>query len=137
MRLMTCPNEKAVWRAVSTGNWGPGLREHAAGCAVCRDVALVTRGLADLARESSDQALLPDPHQIWWRARWIESKTASERAVRPIVVYQRAAAAAAVLCLGAAGLWSWSWLLQWLPLWAATPIVLGALFAFRAALAED
>jgi hypothetical protein len=156
MRFTACPKEGAVWRSVSTGDWEPGLREHAARCPACREVALVSRGLAALARNSTDPAVLPDPRQIWWRARWLQSQAAAERATRPVVLYQRVAVAGAALGLGALGLLNWSWLWQWAPTlnghWtlfglavpalpvtamAAALLGVGALFTCRAALAED
>jgi hypothetical protein len=139
---MSCPKEEAVWRSASTGVWEPGLREHAEACSACRDVALVTRGLAALAKESS--VTLPDPHLIWWRSHWLESQAAGERATRPIRLYQRFAAAALVIGTGAIGWANRPWLAQWTVFDVSVPILgavalagLAALLTIRAVLVEE
>ena len=124
MRLVACSKEKAVWRAVWTGNWAPGLREHAANCSACREVALVTRGVSSLARNSSDEGALPDPRQTWWRAEWLRTN-AAERAIRPIILYRRVAAGGVLLVLALVGTLAWPFFLQWMPAWEGSWRVFG------------
>jgi hypothetical protein len=98
--------------------------------------------LASLAKDPAGP--LPDPRLIWWRAHWLQSRAAGERAARPILLYKRFAAAA--LAIGA-GVLAWTqgaWLWQWIPLgmsfhvWGAVALVgLGSLLAIRSVLAED
>ena len=125
MWLIPCPKERAVWLSVASGEWEPGLREHAASCPACREVALVTGAFATLARDSSGQGGLPDARQIWWRAQWLRSRATAERATRPIVLYQRVAAAATLLALGVFGALDWRWLTQWAPTWKGQYSLLG------------
>ncbi|GBC85697.1 hypothetical protein HRbin11_02147 [bacterium HR11] len=73
MKGRTCVYEDAVRRAARTGRWDEALRDHVAGCDLCRDVAAVTRALQALAQMPiSDEARLPDPALIWWKARLLK-----------------------------------------------------------------
>ncbi|RPI09785.1 MAG: hypothetical protein EHM65_08790 [Acidobacteriales bacterium] len=125
MKLTACPQEKAVWRGVSTGEWEPGVREHVELCPACAEVELGTRGLATLARDATGQENLPSPQQIWWRAHWLESQSAGERATRPIILYQRFAVGGAALGIAAFAISNWPWLEQWLPAWTGELTLLG------------
>lgn len=155
MRLVGCKREAAVWRSTRSGDWEPGLREHAASCPICGEVVVVTRGLASLREDSPALDALPDPHQIWWRARWLRSK-AADRAIRPVRLYQRFAAAGVTLCAAAAGFSYWTSTSRWIPVpqgeWTvfglalpATTVTLAAgalaglafLFTLRAVLADE
>jgi hypothetical protein len=116
------------------------LREHAAHCPACREVALVSRGLIGL----TDSVSLPDPHRIWWRTRWLESRIAAERAAKPIAVCQRIAVFVAVLCLAPLAFLERPQVSHWSVFGLAVPVIavvalggLGLLFAWRAAGAED
>jgi len=155
MRLMGCPHETAVWRCALSGEWSPGLREHAAGCRICGEVVLVTQGLAPLGQESPALDALPEARQIWWRARWLRSK-AVDKAIRPVRLYQRFAAGGVALSAAAAGLAYWTSVMRWIPVpqgqWtvfglampaAAVTLAAGALaglavlFTLRAVLADE
>ena len=114
MRVMGCPHETAVWRSALTGEWAPGLAEHVASCKTCHEVALVTRGLASLGRESPALDALPDARQIWWRARWLRSR-AAEKAARPVRLYQRFAAVGVMLSAAATGFVYGTSILRWIP----------------------
>ncbi len=140
MSLIACSWERDVWRSVSTGDWTPALREHAAHCPACREVALVSRALIGL----TDSVSLPDPHRIWWRTRWLETRIAADRAAKPIAVWQRIAAIVAVLCLAPLALLDWPQASHWSLFGLAVPVIavvalggLGFLFAWRAAFAEE
>ena len=149
--FISCPKGRSVWLGVKTGNWEPGLREHAEHCPDCLEVALVTSALATSAKDTSEQDRLPDPRMLWWRAQWRRAGVV-ERATRPIVLYRRFAGVTAFVLLGAAGALLWPWLVQWLPAWEgqwrvfglAVPLIglpavagIGCLLAYRALFGEE
>ena len=155
MKIGGCRFEKAVWAAVASDTWSPDLRRHAAACAVCREVALVSGGLLELSRKEPAANRLPDPRQILWRAEWLAARSAGERATLPILLYLRFATAVGVLGLAGFVFWAWPLVESWLPAWQVelptfglsflTPVVYGAalpvcaaiVVAFRWVLSED
>jgi hypothetical protein len=155
VKIGGCRFEKAVWAAVASDTWSQDLRRHAATCAVCSEVALVSGGLLALSREEPAANRLPDPRQILWRAEWLAARSAGERATRPILFYSWFAIAVGVLGLGGCALWAWPLVESWLPGWQVelptfgfsflTPVVYGAalpicaaiVLAFRWVLSED
>lgn len=115
----SCPREGDVVRAVLADDWPAPLRDHARGCADCREVAAVGAWLTGVRRlEEAGRATLPAPGRIWWRAeveRRVERRRSLvHRALRPVRVVERAAAAVAA---GAA-----AWVL-----WTAGPSWAGGL----------
>ena len=155
MKIGACRFEKAVWAAVASNAWTQDLREHAACCGVCGEVALVSGGLLALGRDEHAANSLPDPRQILWRADWLASRSAGERATRPILLYARFAIAVGALGLAGFVLWAWPLFESWLPGWqvelptfglsfltpavyaAALPICAAIALAFRWVLSED
>ena len=117
MRLEICPEEFAVSRAARTGQWNDLLREHAAGCATCREVLLATRWMESFAQVRDAQPSLPDAERAWCAALLGQKQAAMERAQRPLLV---AEVLIALLGLGALGWFSWHaletglWLTEWL-----------------------
>jgi hypothetical protein len=140
-----CRFEKAVWAAVASNTWSQELREHAASCAVCGEVALVSGGLLALGRKDPAAISLPNPRQMLWRADWLATRSAGERATRPILLYARFAIAAGALGLAGSVLWAWPLFESWLPGWRMelptfglsflTPAVYGAALPICAAIA--
>lgn len=155
MKIGGCRFEKAVWAAVTSDTWSQELRRHAAACAVCSEVALVSGGLLALSRKEPAANRLPDPRQILWRAEWLAARSAGERATRPILLYLRFATAVGVLGLAGFVFWAWPLVENWLAGWQVelptfgfsflTPTVYGAALlvcaaialAFRWVLSED
>jgi hypothetical protein len=155
VKIGGCRFEKAVWQAVVSGSWTQDLRQHAATCAVCGEVALVSGGLLELSRKEPAANSLPDPRQILWRAEWLAARSAGERATRPILIYLRFATVMGVLGLAGSVFWAWPLVESWLPGWRVelptfgfsflTPVVYGAALpvcaaialAFRWVLSED
>ena len=152
MKFAGCSREKAVWQAVVSGVWQPGLKEHAADCSICGEVALITRELAKVEKTPTP---LPDARQIWWRARWLRTQEA-ERAARPVLLFQRFAMAGLLLGAALALVYFWAIVSQWLPAppsqWTLFGVVvpglvlvtsaivlagLAVLFVLHAALAEE
>jgi len=96
MRRGHCELEERVrsaWRAEGGGSRAEraeerrALASHLASCPPCRQVARVSEGLALLARQGPGVEL-PDPHQLYWRARvlerFAERQQAERRAARPL-----------------------------------------------------
>jgi hypothetical protein len=155
VKIGGCRFEKAVWAAVASDTWSQDLRRHAAACAVCGEVALVSGGLLALSRKEPAANCLPDPRQILWRAEWLAARSAGERATRPILLYLRFATAVGVLGLAGFVFWAWPLVENWLAGWRVelptfglsflTPAVYGAALlvcaaialAFRWVLSED
>jgi len=110
---LDCPHEGDVLMMVTTGQWpdrAPAeLREHAATCALCADVALIAQVInedadlirgrsnkdADLIRGSNEDAAmparqLPSAGTVWWRAQLRARQDAAKAVGRPITVAQGA-----------------------------------------------
>ena len=117
MKPSICPEEFAVSRAARTGQWSDLLREHAAVCAICREVLLTTRWMGSLAEARDERSALPDAERAWCAALLAQKQTEVERAQRPLLV---AEAFIVLLGLGALGWFSWHapetgyWLTEWL-----------------------
>jgi hypothetical protein len=145
VKIGGCRFEKAVWTAVASGAWSQELRQHAAACAVCGEVAQVSGGLLELSREGPAANRLPDPRQILWRAEWLAAQSAGERATRPILLYLWFATAMGVLGLAGFVFWAWPLVESWLPGWRVelptfglsfpTPAVYGAVLPICAVIA--
>jgi hypothetical protein len=103
MSAGSCPYESAVLTAVRGSSWSDELRVHAAGCAVCAEVALVSEMLLVEAHFPDETRSLPDPGRIWVEAQLRARRLAAQRAARPIAITQRVAlVCGAVVATGAA-----------------------------------
>jgi hypothetical protein len=123
MTLTDCRHETAILDEIEAGRWPAespaALREHAASCAVCADVALVAAEIR--ATDATDAAgaatmALPSAGQVWWRAELRARHEAARLAQRPVVAVQVVAAVVCLLAL-VTGLRSfapdaWTWLVQ-------------------------
>jgi hypothetical protein len=88
-----CRREREILDAVRLERWSEDLRGHAAGCAVCADLATVAAALCIEHEEAMRQAPLPTAAQVWWRASVRARAEAAARAARPITLWQAVAAA--------------------------------------------
>ena len=83
-----------------------------------RREALVDAALARLAADPADDAPLPDPEPIYWRAQVIgrlaERQEAAERAGRPLVLVQLLAGLAIAALAAVAASWLQPDLLDWI-----------------------
>jgi hypothetical protein len=79
-----CPYEEAVARAARSGLWNAALREHAAGCGICRETALVAGWLKAAVPLDGDDGPCPDPELIWLRSRSMEKESAIEKTLLPV-----------------------------------------------------
>ncbi len=95
MAPFQCDRENQVIEAVRSGRhpsqWDEPLRAHVAGCAVCRDAAMVAEFLRLESNLAGAEARLPDPGLVWWKAQLLARREAAERAVRPIAVAEKLA----------------------------------------------
>jgi hypothetical protein len=113
MKSLECDFEPEVLALVVQSGWpdraDAALREHAAGCVICSDVAAVA-GAIDRAREEMrEAAAVPDSGSVWWRAQLRARREAARNAGRPITAVQVIALACAMgllgACFGATSAW--------------------------------
>ena len=81
--LKGCPQEVRVVRATRTGQWDDALKAHAAACAACGEVALVSSSLRTFALETEGHNRLPDPYLVWLKAKLTERQVVRQRASKP------------------------------------------------------
>jgi hypothetical protein len=113
MKPVECQFEADVLAAVVQSRWpdhvDTELREHAAGCPICSDVAAIA-GQFEMAGEAERAvATVPDAGRVWWRAEMRARREAVQAAGRPITAAQVIAFACAVgllgACFGATSMW--------------------------------
>jgi hypothetical protein len=97
----SCPHEQDVLELASLGHWPafaePALREHAASCPVCGDLARVAAALADWRDEDRERVRVPGAARIWHEAGRRARAEAARRATRPVLAVELAALAAGML----------------------------------------
>jgi hypothetical protein len=105
MKSVDCEFESEVLAAVVQSRWpdrvDPGLRAHAATCAICSDVAAVAAAIGEAGDEMRASVAVPDSGGVWWRARLRARREAAQAAGRPITAAQVIALACAAGLLGA------------------------------------
>ena len=120
MTLTDCRHEAAILDEIEAGRWPvespAALREHAASCPVCADVALVAAEMRATDTAAAATMALPSAGQVWWRAELRARHEAVRLAQRPLIAVQVVAAVVCVLAL-VTGLRSfapdaWGWLVQ-------------------------
>ena len=97
MKQTGCENEERVLEALGKGRaveaFEEPLRQHVASCASC--AALIS--LYELFQKDSDRiraaAPVPEAGRVWWRATMAARRAAAERALRPIMIAEKAALA--------------------------------------------
>lgn len=101
----SCPREAEVLDLVWTNQWparaDQALVEHAARCAICRDLADVALAIGDLHEATQSDVKVPDATVVWYRAQMRARHELARRATRPVVAAQIAAGV-----LGAGGLFT-------------------------------
>lgn len=111
MKIPHCHYEQQVLDAVRSGRWsgpwGEDLRKHAAGCAVCTEVAMVAGLLLEDHELAQAEAQLPSAGLVWWKAQLAARRAAEERAAQPIAFVERLTRA--FLALAAVGIALWQW----------------------------
>lgn len=121
-----CAFEEEVLAAVVAGRVDAHLREHAASCAICRDLIEVAGAIGDVRDRIPAPLLIPDAGRIWWVAQLRARREAIKEAGRPItaahVIALACAAGLAGACFGATSAWFQAALQGLVP--SATAIVL-------------
>jgi hypothetical protein len=121
MTATACVREPEILDEIAEGRWpeaAPGaLREHAATCVVCADLALAASALHDDAAEAKVGTMaLPSAGQVWWRAELRARHEAARLAQRPVIAVQVVAAVVflAALATGVRHLVpdAWAWLVR-------------------------
>lgn len=97
MNSIDCTREEEVVTVVLSGGWphnaASELRQHAEGCAVCRDVVAIAPALRQDQRTAETQ--VPAAGQVWWRAAIRARADAAHDAARPMIWLQAVAGASA------------------------------------------
>jgi len=111
MKIALCHREQEVLNAVRSGRWsgpwGEEIRSHAAGCAVCAEVAWLAEAMLREHDLAQAEVRLPSAGFVWWKAQLAARRAAEERATQPIALVEHCAQALALL--GALGLALWQW----------------------------
>jgi hypothetical protein len=109
-----CPREADVVEAIIAGRWvalgATDLAQHAASCAVCRDVAAVGGAMRDEYEMAWAAAQVPSAGLVWWRAQLRARHQLAETAGRPITYVHAAAGTLAACLLFVLGGLAWPWL---------------------------
>jgi hypothetical protein len=83
-----CDRDTEVVQAVLSGRWPEGcddsLREHAATCDVCGEVAEIASALARDRAALRRDIVVPAAGQVWWRAAVRARLEATQAAARPM-----------------------------------------------------
>ena len=109
-----CEFESEVLAAVVQGRW-PGrvdgeLREHAAGCTICSDVAVIAAGIEQQRESVTARAAIPDSGRVWWMAQLRARREAAEAANRPLTVAMLVALLCVAAVMGACWRIEWQWI---------------------------
>ena len=92
-----CVRERDVTDAIVSGRWpdrcDEDLREHIAGCSICKDVAVVARALHNDYASAWFEARVPAPGLVWWRTEMRARQDAVQIAAKPIKIFQAVAGA--------------------------------------------
>jgi len=87
MKPAGCDHERAVVRAVRSGLWSGELRQHAAQCEACGEAMAVAAFL-----QSGETPAVPEAGLMWWKLELRARREKAARAMRPLVIAERAAA---------------------------------------------
>jgi hypothetical protein len=113
MMHIECAFEEEVLAAVAQSRWperaDAHLREHAAVCEICRDLAAVAAAIGEVRDEMPGVVTVPDSSRVWWMAQLRARREAIKEAGRPItaahVIALACAAGLAGACFGATSAW--------------------------------
>ena len=101
----TCGREPEILRAARTA-WPRALRDHAAGCVSCQEALWLAEQLGGPAPDA-DEAPLPEPGRLYWRAQLLQRRTLADRATRSIRMVQQITVAAALALIAGVTVAAW------------------------------
>jgi hypothetical protein len=97
MNHQGCENEVRILEALGQGvapeAMEEPLRSHVANCATCAEVVSVYELFQADSHQLCAAAPLPNAGRVWWRASLAARRAAAERALRPILIAEKAALA--------------------------------------------
>jgi hypothetical protein len=97
MKKQGCENEVRILEALGQGlapeAMDESLRKHAASCASCAEVISVHELFQADSQQLCAATPLPDAGRVWWRATLAARRAAADRALRPILIAEKAALA--------------------------------------------
>jgi hypothetical protein len=101
--IAECEREQDVLDAIAAQRWparcDDDLRAHVQACAVCADLVDVASALVEEHETAYQEARLPSPGIVWWRAQLRARDEDARAAARPIAFIQGIAASVAVWLL--------------------------------------
>jgi len=103
MSRIECSHETDILDAVASGRWPERvdveLREHAAACAICSEVAVVSSLYREDYSAAMDQIRVPSAGLVWWKSELRARREAVRVASRPITLVAGIAGTCAVAVL--------------------------------------
>jgi hypothetical protein len=125
-----CPRESDVLDALTSARWphrvNRDLAEHVEACAICTDVVAVAAAMRDDHEVAWQQANIPSPGRVWWRAEMRARQEAIREASRPIAIAQGVAALLGVGLIAVAGWFAWPSLNDHVASFVTQPPALGS-----------
>jgi hypothetical protein len=110
---LQCPFEQELMDAIAARRWpdraDQALRDHAAACRLCSDVADIAGAFFDDRECARAEAVVPSSSAVWWRAQIRAREDAARLAARPLLIVQAVAtvvaAVVAIVLAPAASTW--------------------------------
>lgn len=97
MKQPGCEKEEQILEALSNGctveAMEEPLRQHVSNCTFCTEVVSVYAMFQNDSEELCAAAPVPKAGRVWWRATLAARRAAAERALRPILIAEKAALA--------------------------------------------
>jgi hypothetical protein len=110
-----CEREPEVLAAAARGHRLPdALETHAGSCERCREAVRVSAWMLRLADTSGEQANLPDPGTLWWKAQLVRRWDAERRSAAPVESMERVEVMVAAVATVIGAIWGLPILWRWL-----------------------
>lgn len=97
MRQKVCDSEARILEALGNGRTLEALEEplrrHIVSCASCSELISIYELFQSDNSELSAAASVPEAGRVWWRANLAARRAAADRAMRPILIAEKAALA--------------------------------------------
>jgi hypothetical protein len=97
MKETGCENEVRILEALGRGRapeaFEEPLRRHVASCPSCSELISVYEVFQRDSEQVCAAAMVPEAGRVWWRAMMAARRAEAERALRPIVIAEKAALA--------------------------------------------